>query len=513
MVRKRRSTRPKAIKRCDLLPSPLNAGKARIVHEIVDRHRAGAPLVGRDQWRLLFETGALDQASKTPDPGGLKAVVGSAARVQMLTRQVVGQIQSWLSNRENEFRDVVEASSLDDRTRHQLHTINLRQAWYTRLPICVFGEDRPIPNDVRRLARRIMKSAMARHRRPSWTGLPVQLDQREATLLPVRRANQGGRVDHWVDITAAGVGKACVPLRGTPPHRARKGPKALTVQISRDRGGELAFGIVTDVTDAFAESRAAYEPRVEALAMDFGLNRLFATDQGDLLGRDFIAGLAARDRTLTAIAAHIQRSGGKPRDSRRYKAHAERTRGFIRTEINRVLNRLVETHAPGELILERLDFRSSRLSRRMNRILSNCGRSVVKAKLQDLADRFGIVAHEVDPAYTSQRCSSCGHVHRSNRDGDRFECRRCGLTLHADVNAARNIRQGRSLTALDEALLRPGDDPTMLRGRRRTLEILRQDFERRHGHKRKCRSGGRGPAADSQRAPLRFAWDEVRRTA
>ena len=512
----------------------MNGGKAMIVHDIIDRHRRAAPLVAREQWRLFFENGAFDDRADSriakmqtgPDrdrcivkTSVIKATVGSAARAQMLRRQVVGQLRSWVSNRANEYRDVVEASTLDDRTRHMLHAVNVRQAWYSSDTL-VFGPSKEIvPDDIRRLARRILKAVTARHRRPSWNRMSVQLDQREATLLPAQRAVQGGCVTHWIKIVAAGIGKACVPLIGTPPFLARKGTHANTVQVSRDGDGIIRFGIVTDVTEACAASRASYRPKVDTMALDFGMARLFATDLGDLLGRDFMAKLIALDVTITGIARHAQRAGFKLRDSQRYRRHVARMRGFVTTEVNRVLNRLVETHAPSELLLERLDFSSPALSRRMNRLVSNCGRSVVKAKLADLAERFGIASDEVDPAYTSQRCSACGHVHRSNRKGDLFRCRRCGLTLHADVNAARNIRQRRSLAAPDEALLRPGENARSLRGRRRTLEALRQDFERRHPEEHRhrrwsgCRSRGRGPAADFQDEPLRFAWDEVRLTA
>jgi putative transposase len=41
------------------------------------------------------------------------AVIGSAARVQMCRWQVVAQLDSWLSNRANEFRDTVNGSNLD----------------------------------------------------------------------------------------------------------------------------------------------------------------------------------------------------------------------------------------------------------------------------------------------------------------------------------------------------------------------------------------------------------------
>jgi putative transposase len=46
----------------------------------------------------------------------------------------------------------------------------------------------------------------------------------------------------------------------------------------------------------------------------------------------------------------------------------------------------------------------------------------------------------VDPHYTSQRCSSCGHLEAANRCSQaEFRCLACGHRAQADVNAARNI--------------------------------------------------------------------------
>ncbi|WP_055480334.1 RNA-guided endonuclease InsQ/TnpB family protein [Sphaerimonospora mesophila] len=56
------------------------------------------------------------------------------------------------------------------------------------------------------------------------------------------------------------------------------------------------------------------------------------------------------------------------------------------------------------------------------------------------AARAGVAVVHVDPAYTSQACSSCGHVDKRNRPGqETFACTSCGFAEHADVNAARNI--------------------------------------------------------------------------
>jgi putative transposase len=84
--------------------------------------------------------------------------------------------------------------------------------------------------------------------------------------------------------------------------------------------------------------------------------------------------------------------------------------------------------------------------RGLNRGISRSGWGVLAARLQDKA--FGRV-EEIPAAYTSQRCSVCGHVAPENRKSQAvFECESCNTgTPNADVNAARNIAAGRAVTA------------------------------------------------------------------
>lgn len=52
----------------------------------------------------------------------------------------------------------------------------------------------------------------------------------------------------------------------------------------------------------------------------------------------------------------------------------------------------------------------------------------------------GVPVEVVDPRNTSRTCSRCGHSDKANRkDQATFVCRHCAFSLHADVNAARNI--------------------------------------------------------------------------
>jgi putative transposase len=58
------------------------------------------------------------------------------------------------------------------------------------------------------------------------------------------------------------------------------------------------------------------------------------------------------------------------------------------------------------------------------------------------AQAKGIKVEYVDSRYTSQKCSRCGYISRSNRQFQSiFKCKQCGFSLNADLNAARNIRQ------------------------------------------------------------------------
>ena len=52
----------------------------------------------------------------------------------------------------------------------------------------------------------------------------------------------------------------------------------------------------------------------------------------------------------------------------------------------------------------------------------------------------GIPVRVVDPAYTSQTCSVCGHCEKANRQSQAtFLCKQCGFCSNADINAAINI--------------------------------------------------------------------------
>jgi putative transposase len=84
--------------------------------------------------------------------------------------------------------------------------------------------------------------------------------------------------------------------------------------------------------------------------------------------------------------------------------------------------------------------------RSLNREIHRQGWGLLVARLKHKA--LGRLEF-VPAAYTSQRCSACGHVAPENRKSQAvFQCVACGLgPCNADVNAARNIAAGRAVTA------------------------------------------------------------------
>ncbi|MFX1295161.1 MAG: zinc ribbon domain-containing protein [Promethearchaeota archaeon] len=67
------------------------------------------------------------------------------------------------------------------------------------------------------------------------------------------------------------------------------------------------------------------------------------------------------------------------------------------------------------------------------------------------AEQTGKIVLFVNPQYTSQCCSQCGHIEKKNRKKQRiFLCKECGYELNADLNASRNISKlGKSVFGRD----------------------------------------------------------------
>lgn len=456
---------------------------------LLEAWRHVACMYGREQWRLFFESGKLNNRHRSRRGYDL---VGTA-RGQMIEAQVVGVLESFVSNRANEFRDLVNASGLSPEVKHQLHFINRWKGWFTIDKPLVMRSGETISDEVRHLARCTMRHVLSKHRKPDLGHIGMVIDQRSIKLETSRTSTHHSS---WLRLATLTKGKPIsIPLAHTERMDARVGKRALTLQVNQDRVTKaISFGVLTDCTRAFEDSRNVFRPKVESIALDVGLCTLLATSEGGLLGQRWNERLEWHDQRISRLAAQLQKQGMRPNHSSRYRAYVQAMRGWISSEVGRTLNRLVETRAPAQIVTELLDFQSPGLSRRLNRLIGKFGKGCFEAKLKDLEERFGIELVKVNPAYSSQQCNSCGYVDKRNRKEQRtFSCLFCGSKRHADGNAACNLRDRRSAPAGDCKRHRSG-----------ILADLVERFNKVHPRPRERLTGAKGRAADPRRLNPHF---------
>ncbi len=76
----------------------------------------------------------------------------------------------------------------------------------------------------------------------------------------------------------------------------------------------------------------------------------------------------------------------------------------------------------------------------LNRAILDQGWYEMRRQLEYKQRWRGGEVQTVNPAYTSQKCSCCGHTAKKNRQSQAvFVCVACGYEANADINGARNI--------------------------------------------------------------------------
>lgn len=83
----------------------------------------------------------------------------------------------------------------------------------------------------------------------------------------------------------------------------------------------------------------------------------------------------------------------------------------------------------------------SRKGKDFNRKLNSWAFYQLAQFLEYKAEALGKSVIYVDPRFSSQKCSKCGDIRKSNRKGNSYHCKACGFQLHSDLNAALNIAQ------------------------------------------------------------------------
>lgn len=145
-----------------------------------------------------------------------------------------------------------------------------------------------------------------------------------------------------------------------------------------------------------------------------------------------------RRRELSKALSLTNGGKGRNKKTQALKRLSEKERNFVKTYNHTISKRIVDfakKHKCEYIHLEKLTKDGFN-----DRILRNWSYYELQNMIEYKADRIGIKVKYINPSYTSQKCSKCGHIDKENRQTqEKFVCTKCGFELNADHNAAINI--------------------------------------------------------------------------
>jgi putative transposase len=284
------------------------------------------------------------------------------------------------------------------------------------------------------------------HRRPTWRKAGVHEGFRQVAVEPrhVERLNRR-------------FGRVWVPKIGWVRFRlSRPVPEGVkSYRVTRDRAGRwhVAFAHIPDSITGPGDG--------SVVGVDRGVVVSAALSTGELLHAPGLTlGESKRLKVLQQRLARCQRGSNRRRATKRAIAKLN-ARGKDRRKdwVEKCSTDLARRF--DVIRVEALDVRAMTRSARgtvegpgvrvaqkrgLNSAIRRSGWGQLITRVQHKA--FGRV-EQIPAAYTSQRCSACGHIAPGNRKSQAvFECQACTAgRCNADVNAARNIAAGRAVTA------------------------------------------------------------------
>ena len=280
------------------------------------------------------------------------------------------------------------------------------------------------------------------HRRPSWRKAGRDEGFRVTDTCEVRKLNR-----RWAQVKVPKAG--WVRFRLSRPEL----PVARSYRVTfRSGQWHAAFAVVPGPVPAPGNG--------EVVGVDRGVTVSAALSTGEMLR---CPGLSLREerllRSAQRKAARAQRGSNRRRDAKttaaRLKAREASRRKDWCEKTSTDLGRRFDVIRVEDLKIRNMT-RSARGTAQapgvnvaakagLNRGILGNGWGALVRRLEDKAP--GRI-ERVPSAYTSQRCSACGHVARESRESQAvFRCTACNFTLNADVNAARNIAAGHAVKA------------------------------------------------------------------
>jgi hypothetical protein len=267
----------------------------------------------------------------------------------------------------------------------------------------------------------------------------IQANVNVAVLEPA----QDSTFDYWLKISTLEFRKPLlVPVKLADYHRKALEGKTINTSVTlkkRDDGWWLTLSY-----DEVVQVQTG--PSAPVVGVDVGIANFLTTSDGQHYGtfHGKLCERQKRDREKRRRKAKLRNCLEKkwirklPSTSSK---SGQRLARHVRQEINRAVNQCFAEHEGAQFAYEQLSVATMKYkARAMNAYLYASNLARIPEQIAWGAAKRGRAATKVKSAYTSQECSLCHYPDRANRPNQQtFCCRVCGLSMHADLNAAINI--------------------------------------------------------------------------
>lgn len=173
------------------------------------------------------------------------------------------------------------------------------------------------------------------------------------------------------------------------------------------------------------------------IGIDRGIVNIAVTSNNKFFNNKHIKNIRSR---YAYLKAELQNKGTHSA-KRALKKLSGKEHRFI-TDVNHCISKEIVSFPYDIFAIEDLTgirIQSRNKSKQFTKRLNNWSFYQLQQFIEYKAEAVGKTVISIDPRYTSQKCSECGHIYKNNRKGHSFKCVKCGFTLHADLNASRNI--------------------------------------------------------------------------
>ena len=200
---------------------------------------------------------------------------------------------------------------------------------------------------------------------------------------------------------------------------------------------------------------APVHPSKSAIGIDLGIKKLITTSSGQVF--DPINSFKANQVKLARLQRKLRKKNKFSQNWKKLNLKINTLHHHIANIRHDYLHKVTTTLSKNHAMIVVEDLKVANMSKSakgsiekkgknvkaksgLNKSILDQGWSMLVGMLEYKQQWRGGLLVKVDPRYTSQTCSSCGHVAKENRlTQANFECVSCCFSENADINASRNI--------------------------------------------------------------------------